>query len=87
MYFTDIEFAVIVFFAVLLGIITIISAYGWLTEYSKRKELEQEKKDLFEQEMALLNSTDIKSDDYNRYIKEIEKSIQKERCDNGVFMS
>ena len=66
--------------------IAIISSYGWLTEYTKRKESERKNKETFETEMALLRSYNVVDHGYNHYLKDIEKSIIKERSKDNVFM-
>lgn len=86
MYFTDLEVFVIVLFIVAEFALGLISAYGWLVESDKRKKAEQTTKDMFESEMCFVRSTKISSRDYAQYIKEIEKSIAKERSEKDVYL-
>lgn len=86
MYFSNLELFVIVFIFIFEFAIGIISAYGWLVEADKRKKAEQTIKYLYDKEMCAIRSTDIMSRDYGQYIKEVEKSIKKERSKNNVYL-
>ena len=86
MYFSDFEFFVIVFIVVFEFAIGLVSAYGWLVESEKRKKAEETIKYMFDNEMCVIRSTDIMSRDYGQYIKEVEKSIAKERNKRNVHL-
>lgn len=86
MYYTDLESFIITIFVLLISIIAVISSYCWLVEHSKRKEAEKRLKEMLNFEISYVNNTSEMTRDYDEYIKEIEKSIKKERSKNNVFM-
>lgn len=86
MYFSDLELFVIVFIVIFEFALGLISAYGWLVEADKRKNAERIAKDMFKSVMCFIRSTEISSCDYTQYIKEVEKSIKKERSKNNVYL-
>lgn len=86
MYFSDLEFFVILFFVISEFVLGITSAYGWMVEYDKRKEAENRVKEMLNQEINSTENTSALSRDYEEYIKEIEKSIAKERSEKDVYL-
>ena len=73
--FTNLEFMVIVFLMIMLGLAAIISSYGWFCECNRKEKRRQMIRENFALDYHIATFGGIEN--YNNYIKEIEKSIEK----------